>query len=237
MKEQFKLSPRKIAIVLLVLGGALLTYSLMQGDSSDSAIPGWVPVNEKLEEAMVADSQPKSDKAPAQAAIRDPSPSQTDGQRKSAMNSNKSTATADNNNNTSATPSSNESTAATAENNNNTSSAPSSNESMTASNSTKSPAGASGSEPNIASATTPNTPAIPTEDTSALLDLNSATAAQLEQLPGIGPSKSQAILAYREQHHGFGSTKELLEVKGIGPKMFDRIAPLVRIAPQIENKR
>jgi competence protein ComEA len=218
MKEQFKLSPRKIAIVLLVLGGALLTYSLLQGDSSDSAIPGWVPVNEKLEEAMAAYSQPKSDQAPAQSAIRDPSPSQTVEQRKSAMNNNESAATADINNNTSATPSSIESMTA-------------------ATNSTKSPAGASGSEPNIASASTPNTPAIPAEDTSALLDLNSATAAQLEQLPGIGPSKSQAILAYREQHHGFGSTKELLEVKGIGPKMFDRIAPLVRIAPQIENKR
>lgn len=64
---------------------------------------------------------------------------------------------------------------------------------------------------------------------SALLDLNGATAVQLQDLPGIGPSKAQAIVAYRESRSGFQAVEELLQVKGIGPKIYEQIAPLVTI--------
>ncbi|MFD0672141.1 helix-hairpin-helix domain-containing protein [Cohnella sp. GCM10027633] len=57
------------------------------------------------------------------------------------------------------------------------------------------------------------------------LDLNEATTAQLERLPGIGPSKAKAIVSYREQHGGYRSVDELLEVKGIGPKILDKLSP------------
>lgn len=63
----------------------------------------------------------------------------------------------------------------------------------------------------------------------ARLDLNAATQAQLEDLPGIGPSKAKAIVAYREQHGGFRSIDELLQVKGIGPKMFEKLRPEVAV--------
>lgn len=63
----------------------------------------------------------------------------------------------------------------------------------------------------------------------ATLNLNTATAAQLETLPGIGPVTAQAILAWREAHGTFTRIEELLEVDGIGPKTFDRLAPLVHV--------
>jgi competence protein ComEA len=50
------------------------------------------------------------------------------------------------------------------------------------------------------------------------LDLNKATLEQLDQLPGIGPSKAQAILDYRQQIGTFASVDQLLDVKGIGEK-------------------
>ncbi|HEU4701468.1 MAG TPA: helix-hairpin-helix domain-containing protein [Conexibacter sp.] len=48
------------------------------------------------------------------------------------------------------------------------------------------------------------------------LDLNTATAAELEQLDGVGPAIAANIVAYREQHGGFASVDELDEVSGIG---------------------
>ena len=49
------------------------------------------------------------------------------------------------------------------------------------------------------------------------LDLNTATAQQLEQLDGVGPALAAKIVAYREQHGGIGSVDELDNVSGIGP--------------------
>lgn len=51
------------------------------------------------------------------------------------------------------------------------------------------------------------------------LDLNAATAEQLEELPGIGPVLAQRITEYRTEHGGFGSVSELDEVSGIGDPM------------------
>ena len=59
------------------------------------------------------------------------------------------------------------------------------------------------------------------------LNLNEASATQLENLPGIGPSKAKAIIAYRDKHGGYRSVDELLEVKGIGPKMLEKLLPEV----------
>ena len=51
------------------------------------------------------------------------------------------------------------------------------------------------------------------------IDLNTATAEQLMTLKGIGKKKAQAIIIYREKHHGFQRIEELEQVKGIGPKL------------------
>jgi competence protein ComEA len=63
----------------------------------------------------------------------------------------------------------------------------------------------------------------------ATLDLNRASQAQLEELPGIGPVIAQAILTWRQQHGRFSRIEELQEVDGIGPKTYAQIAPHVRV--------
>jgi competence protein ComEA len=61
------------------------------------------------------------------------------------------------------------------------------------------------------------------------LNLNTATQAQLELLPGIGPALAQAILAERAKKGGFRSVNELREVHGIGERRFADLAPLVTV--------
>ena len=63
----------------------------------------------------------------------------------------------------------------------------------------------------------------------APLDLNSATPAQLDQLPGIGPSLAAAIVAERTKRGGFGSVNDLRSVRGIGDGRFADLAPLVHV--------
>lgn len=63
----------------------------------------------------------------------------------------------------------------------------------------------------------------------AAVNLNTATAAELETLPGIGPSKASAILAYRQSHGGFKSVDELDAVDGIGPATLASLRDLVSV--------
>lgn len=59
------------------------------------------------------------------------------------------------------------------------------------------------------------------------VNLNTATQAELELLPGVGPVMAQAIMAWREQHGAFGAVEELQEISGVGPKTFQKLQPLV----------
>lgn len=63
------------------------------------------------------------------------------------------------------------------------------------------------------------------------LDLNTATAEQLEALPGVGPSTAAAIVAYRTEHGQFRSVDELQEVRGIGPAKFEAVESSVTVGP------
>jgi competence protein ComEA len=65
---------------------------------------------------------------------------------------------------------------------------------------------------------------------SAPIDLNSASAAELESLPGIGPSRALAILAFREAHGGFHSVSQLLRIKGIGRATLRKLRPLLSVS-------
>ncbi|WP_192982251.1 helix-hairpin-helix domain-containing protein [Pseudomonas sp. EggHat1] len=57
----------------------------------------------------------------------------------------------------------------------------------------------------------------------AVVNLNTADAATLQsELVGIGATKAQAIVAYREEHGNFASVDELLEVKGIGEATLEK---------------
>jgi competence protein ComEA len=57
--------------------------------------------------------------------------------------------------------------------------------------------------------------------------LNTATAADLDALPGVGPVTAQKILDYRQQHGAFGNVDELDAIPGIGPKRLDQLRELV----------
>jgi competence protein ComEA len=67
------------------------------------------------------------------------------------------------------------------------------------------------------------------------LDLNSATPADLEALPGIGPALAQRIIDYRRAHGPFKTIDDLEQVSGIGPKKLARIKPLEVIAEITDN--
>ncbi|WP_329131910.1 helix-hairpin-helix domain-containing protein [Streptomyces sp. NBC_01476] len=59
------------------------------------------------------------------------------------------------------------------------------------------------------------------------VSLNSATAAQLDALPGVGPVLAQHILDYRTQHGGFTDPQQLRQIPGIGPRKYATLQPLV----------
>ena len=60
-----------------------------------------------------------------------------------------------------------------------------------------------------------------------LVNLNTASQAELMNLPGIGQAKAEAIVAYRTQHGPFGSVEDLMQVEGIKEGVFAKIASLV----------
>lgn len=61
------------------------------------------------------------------------------------------------------------------------------------------------------------------------LDLNTATEAQLDALPGVGPVLAGRIIAWREDHGAFTAVEELLEVSGIGTATLADLSGLVRV--------
>lgn len=63
----------------------------------------------------------------------------------------------------------------------------------------------------------------------ALVNLNTATEAELDTLPDVGPVTAASILAWRTEHGGFTSVDELLEVDGIGEVTLTRLAPYVTV--------
>jgi competence protein ComEA len=62
-----------------------------------------------------------------------------------------------------------------------------------------------------------------------LIDLNTATAEDLQLLPGIGPSKATAILRDRETKGPFRTTGDLTRVSGIGPKTLENLLPYITV--------
>ena len=64
---------------------------------------------------------------------------------------------------------------------------------------------------------------------SGVVDLNSATVADLDTLPGVGPVTAARILEWRAAHGRFASVDQLREVSGIGARTFERLRPHVRV--------
>lgn len=71
----------------------------------------------------------------------------------------------------------------------------------------------------------------PTEEPAApvgQVNLNTASAEELQRLPGVGPSRAVAIVEYRERHP-FRRVEELMRIRGIGRKTFRRLRPLLTL--------
>ena len=64
---------------------------------------------------------------------------------------------------------------------------------------------------------------------SARININKATAEELQQLPGIGPAYSTRILEWRKEYGEFTSVEQLLEIRGIGPVRLEKIRPLIEL--------
>ncbi len=68
-----------------------------------------------------------------------------------------------------------------------------------------------------------------TNNSSGLVDVNTATAKELEQLNGVGPAIAKRIVEYRNTHGKFSSPEDLIKVKGIGSAKLERMRPQILI--------
>ncbi len=78
----------------------------------------------------------------------------------------------------------------------------------------------------------PTSPTSPTAGTTAPrfpININTATAQELDLLPDIGPTRANAIIAYRQEYGPFTCVEDLLNVDGIGPKILEKILPYITV--------
>lgn len=214
----------KAAGVLALAGAALLGYVAMQ-PAGQAEVPGWEPVNSQVMEAL-DEAAPKPSAQPAGAAAPPGAgmgagaegghgAGEADGQAakgadgQSAGSAGKPAAGA-----------AGEAAAGTASG---PAAAPGSGQAT-------SPAGESEPDAPVPASPSPDSaPAAADSTGSGRLNLNAATAEQLDELKGIGPSKAKAIVEYRELHGPFRSVDDLLNVKGIGEKLLDGIRDAVTV--------
>jgi competence protein ComEA len=75
----------------------------------------------------------------------------------------------------------------------------------------------------------PSTAPTPAAPQSGLIDINTATQAELESLPGIGPVTAEKIIAYRAANGPFQDIEAIQDVPGIGPGLFEKIKNLITV--------
>lgn len=100
-------------------------------------------------------------------------------------------------------------------------------------NQTTAPTTASALSPLPESSTTPASSDMPSTPKATKpvypININTATAEELDLLPDIGPTRAQAIIAYRAEYGPFTSIEDLLHVNGIGEKILAKILPYITV--------
>lgn len=69
----------------------------------------------------------------------------------------------------------------------------------------------------------------PSSSAARRININTATASELELLPGIGPAMASRIIEYRKTNGRFRNVEDLDDVKGIGPRTLEKLRPLIRV--------
>ena len=72
---------------------------------------------------------------------------------------------------------------------------------------------------------------VPSHISAGRVDINTATAEELDALPGIGPTAAQSIIDYRLQNGPFKAIQDIQNVPGIGPATYARIKDLIMVSP------
>jgi comEA protein len=70
----------------------------------------------------------------------------------------------------------------------------------------------------------------------ATIDINRASAEDIQKLPGIGPTLARRIVVYRRKHGLFRRVEDLMAIKGIGMKKWKALRPYVRVGSGAERK-
>ncbi|WMT42339.1 ComEA family DNA-binding protein [Paenibacillus sp. D2_2] len=91
----------------------------------------------------------------------------------------------------------------------------------------KAEANAKGTGPSHAQPENEGTPPAEAQSQSGLININTAGAKELQEIPGIGEKKAQAIMNYRNENGPFKSVEDLTKVKGIGAKMLEKMKPYI----------
>lgn len=91
-------------------------------------------------------------------------------------------------------------------------------------------AGLSFTQPTMAQDAAAASSTMNTQNQTSAIDINTADIKTLVALPGIGPSKAQSIIDYRDINGAFRSIDEIVNVQGIGPALSARIMQLISVA-------
>lgn len=66
------------------------------------------------------------------------------------------------------------------------------------------------------------------------VNINTASQAELEGLPGIGPKIAEQIVRFRTQNGNFKKIEEIMKVKGIGEKLFNQLKDLIAVSAEVK---